>query len=161
MGKYFGREPRYSRQEAEAQAKQAIDALVSKGRPPAEEWKGLDSRMGEINRELAERPRVDLPPPPPRPASTAGGPGGRRRDVSQILRPRPVPAPDPEPQPAPVPEAAAAQAPPTAPAARRGSRGTASTPPKRARPTTAPPAAAAPAPGPAKAKRATKKRSGS
>ena len=93
MGKYFGRQPRYSREEAEAQAKQAIDAAVSRGRPPAEDWAGLQGTMGEINQELATRPRVDLPPPPPRPTE--------RRPVRPILRP-PEPAVDPQPIPAPA-----------------------------------------------------------
>lgn len=95
MGKYFGRQPRYSQEEAEAQARQAIDAAVSRGRPPAEEWKGLAGRMGEINQELANRPRVDLPPPPPR---------AERRPVRQVLRPlAPEPEPEPAPEPAPAP----------------------------------------------------------
>lgn len=96
VGRYFGREPRYSQQEAEAQAKEAIDAAVKKGRPPAEEWAALASRTAEINRELAARPAVDpLLPPPPRPPQTGGrsaGTGGRPRPVNQILRP-PPPAP--------------------------------------------------------------------
>lgn len=93
MGRYFGREPRYSQQEAEAQAKEAIDAAVNKGRPPAEEWKALASRMGDINRELAARPPVDvLPPPPPRRRQTDGGDaasGNRARSAREILRPAP------------------------------------------------------------------------
>jgi hypothetical protein len=86
VGKYFGKQPRYSREEAEAQAKQAIDALVSRGRPPAEEWKGLAGRMGDINRELATRPPVDLPPPPPRRAEPGedGGPAGRRPEAHRV-----------------------------------------------------------------------------
>ena len=97
MGKYFGRQPRYSQEEAEAQARQAIDAAVSKGRPPADEWRGLERRMGEINQELATRPRVDLPPPPPRPTE--------RRPVRPVLRlqPEAEPEPVPEPEPAPAP----------------------------------------------------------
>lgn len=93
MGRYFGREPRYSQQEAEAQAKQAIDAAVNKGRPPAEEWKALASRMGDINRELAARPPVDVPPPPPprrRQTDGADAAGGNRaRSAREILRPAP------------------------------------------------------------------------
>ena len=97
LGKYFGRQPRYSQEEAEAQARQAIDAAVSKGRPPADEWRGLEGRMGEINQELATRPRVDLPPPPPR--------QGERRPVRQVLRLQPEAEPElaPEPEPAPAP----------------------------------------------------------
>ena len=98
MGKYFGREPRYSQEEAEAQAKQALDAAVSRGRPPAEDWAALQGRMGEINQELATRPRIDLPPPPPRRTE--------RRPLGQILRPpEPAAEPPPEPTPAPAPVA--------------------------------------------------------
>jgi hypothetical protein len=94
LGKYFGREPRYSKEEAEAQAKQAIDAAVSRGRPPAEDWAALQGRMSEINQELATRPRIDLPPPPPRRAG--------RQPLGQVLRP-PEPEPEPEAAPAPAP----------------------------------------------------------
>ena len=55
MGKYFGREPRYSREEIERQAQEAIDARVSMGRPPAEEWTPLNARLAELDRALAER----------------------------------------------------------------------------------------------------------
>lgn len=93
VGRYFGREPRYSQQEAEAQAKQAIDAAVNKGRPPAEEWKALASRMGDINRELAARPPVDVPPPPPprrrQPDGGDAAGGNRARSAREILRPAP------------------------------------------------------------------------
>jgi hypothetical protein len=56
MGKYFGREPRYSREEIERQAQEAIDARVSMGRPPAEEWGPLEARLAEIDQALAARP---------------------------------------------------------------------------------------------------------
>jgi hypothetical protein len=56
MGKYFGREPRYSREEIERQAQEAIDARVSLGRPPAEDWKPLEARLAEIDRVAAARP---------------------------------------------------------------------------------------------------------
>ena len=95
MGKYFGREPRYSQEEAEAQAKQALEAAVSKGRPPEEEWKALGGRMADINRELATRPPVDIPPPPPRRAA-AQSPRARR-PMNQILRPPEPPAEEPAP----------------------------------------------------------------
>lgn len=55
MGKYFGREPRYSREEIERQAQEAIDARVSMGRPPAEDWTPLNARLAELDRVLAER----------------------------------------------------------------------------------------------------------
>ena len=56
MGKYFGREPRYSREEIERQAQEAIDARVSLGRPPAEDWAPLNARLAEIDQALAARP---------------------------------------------------------------------------------------------------------
>ena len=56
MGKYFGREPRYSREEIERQAQEAIDARVSLGRPPAEDWAPLQARLAELDRALAARP---------------------------------------------------------------------------------------------------------
>lgn len=56
MGKYFGREPRYSREEIERQAQEAIDARVSLGRPPAEDWAPLQARLAELDQALAARP---------------------------------------------------------------------------------------------------------
>ena len=112
MGKYFGKQPIYSEAEAQAQAKQAIDAAVSRGRPSEEEFRALGSRMGDINQALAARPPMEIPSPPPPRRATA--PGAPPRAVNQILRPRP-PAPEPEPPaPAParrVPRPAAAAAP--------------------------------------------------
>lgn len=68
MGKYFGREPRYSREEIERQAQEAIDARVSLGRPPAEDWAPLQARLAEIDQVLAARPPVPpLPVPEPQP----------------------------------------------------------------------------------------------
>ena len=64
MGKYFGREPRYSREEIERQAQEAIDARVSLGRPPAEDWQPLEARMAEIDRVMAARPPVPAMPEP-------------------------------------------------------------------------------------------------
>lgn len=58
MGKYFGREPRYSREEIERQAQEAIDARVSLGRPPAEDWAPLNARLAEIDQALAARPTM-------------------------------------------------------------------------------------------------------
>jgi len=49
VGRYLGREQRYSRQEIEAQAKRAIEARVGLGRPPAEDWRPLDARLAEID----------------------------------------------------------------------------------------------------------------
>lgn len=67
MGKYFGREPRYSREEIERQAQEAIDARVSMGRPPAEDWRPLEARLSEIDRVMAARPPVPAVPPTPEP----------------------------------------------------------------------------------------------
>ena len=66
MGRYFGREPRYSREEIERQAQEAIDARVSMGRPPEEDFRPLQERLSEIDGALAARPPV--PPVPPVPA---------------------------------------------------------------------------------------------
>jgi hypothetical protein len=64
MGRYFGREPRYSREEIERQAQEAIDARVSLGRPPDEDFRPLEERLAEIDRVMAARPPV---PPIPEP----------------------------------------------------------------------------------------------
>ena len=66
MGRYFGREPRYSREELERQAQEAIDARVSLGRPPDEEFRPLQERLAEVDRALAARPPVP-PMPAPQP----------------------------------------------------------------------------------------------
>jgi hypothetical protein len=79
MGKYFGREPRYTREEIERQAQEAIDARVSLGRPPAEDWAPLQARLEEIDRALAARPPMPEHAPmqihhvrmPKEPAATA------------------------------------------------------------------------------------------
>ncbi len=63
MGKYFGREPRYSREEIEQQAQEAIDARVSLGRPPAEDWLPLQARLAELDRAMAARPVLPAQPP--------------------------------------------------------------------------------------------------
>lgn len=133
VGKYFGREPRYSREEAEAQARAAIDAAVARGRPPADEWKGLASRIPDLDRELVTRPRVDIPAPPPRRAEREVRPP---RVVSDILRPRPALSPEPvEPK-----------GPPAKPAGKRAVKAKAAAPTeapkKRATKATAPRAAA-------------------
>jgi hypothetical protein len=65
VGRYFGREPRYSRQEIEVQAKAAIEAAVGMGRPPEEDFLPVKARLAELDRELAARaPVVPLPSPP-------------------------------------------------------------------------------------------------
>ena len=56
MGKYFGREPRYSREEIEREAQATLDALVSQGRPPAEDWAPIEARLAEL--DLMSAPRL-------------------------------------------------------------------------------------------------------
>ena len=63
MGKYFGREPRYSREEIERQAQEAIDARVNLGRPPAEDWLPLEARLAELDRAMAAGPLLPEPAP--------------------------------------------------------------------------------------------------
>lgn len=65
MGKYFGREPRYSREELERQAQEAIDARVSLGRPPAEDWVPLQARLAETDEMLAARQLPTMVEPAP------------------------------------------------------------------------------------------------
>ena len=83
MGKYFGREPRFTREEIERQAQEAIDARVSLGRPPAEDWAPLEARLAEVDRAMAARPpapdhepiqihHVRLPKAPAPAPATAG-----------------------------------------------------------------------------------------
>ena len=66
MGRYFGREPRYTPEEIQRQAQEAIDARISMGRPPDEDFRPLEARLAEIDRGLADRPPVP-PPPAPQP----------------------------------------------------------------------------------------------
>jgi len=72
MGKFFGREPRCTREEIERQAQDAIDARVNLGRPPAEDWQPLEMRMDEIDQAIVARQADDqaivarrLPEPKP------------------------------------------------------------------------------------------------
>lgn len=65
MGKYFGREPRYSREELERQAQEAIDARVSLGRPPADDWAPLDARLAELDQIMAARQLPTMVEPEP------------------------------------------------------------------------------------------------
>ena len=76
MGRYFGREPRCSRQEIELQAQQAIDEVVGRGRPPAEDWLPIEQRLADMDRELAARAPVEAVPAPP--------PVPRARDHRQL-----------------------------------------------------------------------------
>jgi hypothetical protein len=59
MGRYFGREPRYSRDELERQAQEAIDARISMGRPPAEDFLPVERRLAEMERAVAVRPPAE------------------------------------------------------------------------------------------------------
>ena len=90
MGKFFGSEPRYSREEIERQAQEAIDARVNLGRPPAEEWQPLELRMDEIDQAIVSR-RADQTP-----AARQGPAAGLRPEPVQV---RQVPTPA-EPAPA-------------------------------------------------------------
>lgn len=66
MGRYFGREPRYTREEIERQAQETLEARVSMGRPPAEDWAPIEARLAEMDREMAARaPAEAVPAPPP------------------------------------------------------------------------------------------------
>ena len=58
MRRYFAREPRYSREELERQAQEAIDARIGLGRPPAEDFLAVERRLAEMDRELAAPPHV-------------------------------------------------------------------------------------------------------
>ena len=62
MRRYFAREPRYSREELERQAQRAIDAQISLGRPPAEDFLAVERRLAEMDRGLAARPHVEPQP---------------------------------------------------------------------------------------------------
>jgi len=82
MRKYFGREPRYSREEIERQAQEAIDARVGMGRPPAEEWQPLQARLDDIDHAIVAR-GLPEPQPLPRPEILTPAPAaGRRRPVA-------------------------------------------------------------------------------
>ena len=63
MRRYFAHEPRLSREELERQAQEAIDARVSMGRPPEEEFAPLRARLAEIDRAAVE-PRPAAEPQP-------------------------------------------------------------------------------------------------
>ena len=62
MGKFFGSEQRYSREEIERQAQEAIEARVNLGRPPAEEWRPLEMRLDEIDHAIVSRRAEQIPP---------------------------------------------------------------------------------------------------
>lgn len=67
MGRYFGREPRFTREEIEFQAQQELEARVNMGRPPAEDFAPIEARLAQLDRELAARaPVVPVPAPPAR-----------------------------------------------------------------------------------------------
>ncbi|HEX2048076.1 MAG TPA: hypothetical protein VHF27_09940 [Acidimicrobiales bacterium] len=62
MRRYFAREPRLSREEIERQAQEAIDARVSMGRPPDEEFEPLRARLAEMDRAVAGPPLAEPQP---------------------------------------------------------------------------------------------------
>ncbi len=62
MRRFFAREPRLSRQEIERQAQEAIDALVSMGRPPEEEFEPVRARLAEMDRAVVARSPVEPQP---------------------------------------------------------------------------------------------------
>ena len=68
MGRYFGREPRYSREELERQAQEAIDARVSMGRPPEEDFRSLEARLDAIDEAIVARRPIE-PAPRSRPVA--------------------------------------------------------------------------------------------
>jgi hypothetical protein len=73
----FGAGKVLSREELEADAAQAIEARVSLGRPPEEEFKPVEDRLAEVDAALAARPRLEPLPGPgvasPAPAGAGGG----------------------------------------------------------------------------------------
>jgi|GEM_PF-5778689 hypothetical protein len=86
MGRYFGREPRYSREELERQAQEAIDARISLGRPPAEEFVPVEQRLAEMDAAAVVAPPVaPVPEPQPRPES-------QPLRIHQVQPPAAVPA---------------------------------------------------------------------
>jgi hypothetical protein len=65
VGRYFGREPRYTRHELELQAQQALEARINLGRPPAEDFAPIEARLAQMDREMAARAAAEAVPPPP------------------------------------------------------------------------------------------------
>ena len=62
MRRYFASEPRLSREELERQAQEAIDARVTMGRPPEEDFAPLRARLAEMDRAAAVRPPSEPEP---------------------------------------------------------------------------------------------------
>ena len=60
MRRFFDREPRYSREELERQAQDAIDAQVGRGRPPESDFEPLRDRLDELDEAIVSgrRPRA-------------------------------------------------------------------------------------------------------
>jgi hypothetical protein len=112
VGRYFGREPRYSREEIELQAKQAIEARVNMGRPPAEDFLPIEARLAEMDREMAAQAPVVPPAAPPLRRGEAHAP----MTVTEVRLPATAKAARPAPATAAAPRVAAA---PKARAARR------------------------------------------
>src|SRR3954447_26852137 len=65
VGRYFGREPRYTRHELELQAQQALEARINLGRPPAEDFAPIQTRLAKMDREMATRAAAEAVPPTP------------------------------------------------------------------------------------------------
>ncbi len=90
MRRYFASEPRLSIEEIERQAQEAIDARVSMGRPPDEEFAPLRARLAEMDRAAAERPpaepiqihQVQVPPAQPTEAEQKAKSRARREPVA-------------------------------------------------------------------------------
>jgi len=94
VGRYFGREPRLSRQELELDAQQAIDARVSMGRPPVEDWAPIEARLAEMDRERA--PLVAPPAvPPARPQSLPPADVAQEMSLTEVRLPVSVKAGSP------------------------------------------------------------------
>jgi hypothetical protein len=100
VGRYFGREPRYTRQEIEQQAQEALEARINLGRPPEEEFAPIQARLASMDRELAARVAAEpVPPPPPllegeRPLSVSrvtlpAGAAPRPQPKRPVAKPRP------------------------------------------------------------------------
>lgn len=93
MGRYFGRETRYSREEIELQAQQAIEARVNMGRPPAEDWVPIEARLAAMDREMAARapaeqvPAPQAPAPAPRPRRKTAAGAGSTMSVTEVRLP--------------------------------------------------------------------------
>jgi hypothetical protein len=95
VGRYFGREPRYTRQEIELQAQEALEARINFGRPPEEDFAPIEARLAQLDRELAAQAASEAVPPPPPPPLPEDQ---RPLSVTEVRLPAgaaPAPAPTP------------------------------------------------------------------